>query len=316
MATNDISLFHSSVSTVDGNVHQNDTNDESMILAQLNELRLWQETQRKTLAESQLDQQKMLQLEKQKLYAMFGLSADESSLQDVGACSLESSHVLLNNQQHPTPTPPLIKSPPKTPSIENKPLLTPKSLELNSPSMTQLQKIIENLAVHSPKHDINALAEDTADIPKRPYLKRGEGLKNRFKVDPNAFRLDNLPKYKYARRMQKHAQSQPSRKQRHQEITTNDTLASLNADVGVDETIEGQQNNANDDGHKQNTSENNRKLRKPVKRPNPHKLSLKPNKITQSTGNSSSTSNDVNKLQHHRKHGKYIRFKWFLFYFF
>uniref|UniRef100_A0A1Q3F2G5 Putative t complex protein n=1 Tax=Culex tarsalis TaxID=7177 RepID=A0A1Q3F2G5_CULTA len=50
-------------------------------------------------------------------------------------------------------------------------------------------------------------------VPAKPFLKRGEGLKARFKVDPNVFKLDNLPKYKYANhaktRALKKTQSQP-----------------------------------------------------------------------------------------------------------
>lgn len=38
-------------------------------------------------------------------------------------------------------------------------------------------------------------------IAKRTFLKRGEGLKSRFGVHPDAFKLDNLPKYKYASRV-------------------------------------------------------------------------------------------------------------------
>ncbi|KAH8369182.1 hypothetical protein KR009_003623 [Drosophila setifemur] len=34
--------------------------------------------------------------------------------------------------------------------------------------------------------------------PKRPFLRRGEGLKQRFKINPDALRLENLPRYKYA----------------------------------------------------------------------------------------------------------------------
>lgn len=38
-------------------------------------------------------------------------------------------------------------------------------------------------------------------ITKRTFLKRGEGLKSRFGVHPDAFKLENLPKYKYAPRV-------------------------------------------------------------------------------------------------------------------
>ncbi|XP_052836733.1 centromere protein J [Drosophila gunungcola] len=34
--------------------------------------------------------------------------------------------------------------------------------------------------------------------PKRPFLRRGEGLQQRFKINPDQLRLENLPRYKYA----------------------------------------------------------------------------------------------------------------------
>ncbi|XP_017057036.1 uncharacterized protein LOC108098546 [Drosophila ficusphila] len=34
--------------------------------------------------------------------------------------------------------------------------------------------------------------------PKRPFLRRGEGLKQRFKINPDQLKLENLPRYKYA----------------------------------------------------------------------------------------------------------------------
>lgn len=280
-----------------------DVNDEDLIRARLNELRLWQESQRKLLAESQLDQQKMLELEKVKLYDLFGLSANDSSLQDIAESSTELSVVIQNHE-------PLIDIHKVANLYEQTPLnesnshtkLQQKSLELHSPSINQLQKIIENMANRSPRHAI----VQTEHIPKRPYLKRGEGLKNRFNIAPDAFRLDKLPKYKYAQRMQKHAQSQQLRKQRHQqENTTNDTAASTVAsNAGVAATFEGHQNNANDDNRRNNEKKQNMKVG--TKRPNPRttQLKLKPNttkqnKVTPSSSSSSSSlskqSNDVNK---------------------
>lgn len=60
-------------------------------------------------------------------------------------------------------------------------------------------------------------------VPARPFLKRGEGLKARFKVDPNVFKLDNLPKYKYAnhakiRALKKNPNGQEVRKVKEAEV--------------------------------------------------------------------------------------------------
>lgn len=35
-------------------------------------------------------------------------------------------------------------------------------------------------------------------VVKRPFLKRGQGLTNRFKIHPDQYKLQNLPKYKFA----------------------------------------------------------------------------------------------------------------------
>lgn len=40
-------------------------------------------------------------------------------------------------------------------------------------------------------------AEPVANVVKKPFLKRGEGLTSRFKIHPDRYRLQNLPKYKY-----------------------------------------------------------------------------------------------------------------------
>lgn len=327
MAANEPSLFHSKATEVTDSVSNNnaietDIVDENMILAQLNQLREWQEEQRQTLLQQQLEQQKMLELEKQKLYNLFGLSANESDLQTDGVCSSESSYFLpcvpnpnvRNNNVNDTP---------KQLSYTSAKLHDEKPLELHSPSMNQLQKIIENITIRSPKRDKIPNEEvNVAEIPKRSFLKRGEGLKNRFKISPDAFRLDKLPKYKYAQRMQKHAQTKQSHKQRHQEITTNDTTAAAAAPIarngGGVTTSEGHQNNTNDKCILQSTVQskcNNTKPNRLVKQTNPQieRLKLKPSKTTAAPNSQQNTLNDVKSFSHHINQGKsYARltFNW------
>lgn len=318
MAANEISLLQQSALTVDEAMNKNDDiefniPDESMILARLNELRQWQESQRKMLAESQLDQQKMLQLEKQKLYAMFGISAEEVSVislnddaDDDDDGPIEKSYNFQSNQNVHD-----FNETPKVLRNENLQPIGEKPLELHSPSIKQLQKIMDNIALRSPNHKDQHPNEIPENIPKRPYLKRGEGLKNRFKISPDAFRLDKLPKYKYAQRMQKHAQSTLSRKQRHQEITTNDTIISSAAEGVVDNTTsEGRQNNTKDaciaKSHK-TKNENNCNLKPTTKRPSPHRtlqLKLKPNATK--NAHKTKSSNDVNQFLHVYSQGKKI----------
>lgn len=296
MSTHEVSLFNSSASTVEGITHNGlelDGIDEEVIIARLNELRLWQESQRKNLVEHQMDEQKMLELEKQKLYAMFGISTDDTSYLNAGVGSSNSSLVIQTHQND-------VYEAPKTPINDYRPLIDENALELNSPSINQLQKIIENMANRSPRH---TEYPDTSNIPKRPYLKRGEGLKNRFKISPDAFRLDKLPKYKYAQRMQKHAQTQMSRKQRHQEITTNDTKVST-ATKREDIPSERRQQYNKNDVYNETNSGKVKELT--TKRPSPRtlQLKLKPNPIKQSKLKAS--SNDVNKFIQ-QNHGKYLK---------
>lgn len=310
MAENFLSFFHSITSKSNENVsiHNNiggDVGDEEVILAHLNELRQWQESQRKTLSERQSDQQKLLEIEKRKLYELFGLNASDSTLQDATACSSDTSYNLpasvnLHDTDDETP---------KKSEYANEPALNEKKLhELHSPSINQLQKIVENMAVRSPRHDRNP-NEQIANVPKRPFLKRGAGLKNRFKMSPDAFRLDKLPKYKYAQRMQKHAQLIQSHKKRHhQEITTNDTAST--AGIGVGTASEGHQNNAKaactlPSSHQ---NENNKKSNQNARRPNPKAIQLKLKPSTapnsdQSKLKSLSSDGDAVFL-HHNKQGK------------
>lgn len=50
--------------------------------------------------------------------------------------------------------------------------------------------------------------EQQQQVVKRPFLKRGVGLKTRFRIPPDAFNLKKLPRYKYQDRLQKTLQKQ------------------------------------------------------------------------------------------------------------
>lgn len=312
MATNELTLFHSKVTEVPDNVNVNnaietDTVDENVLLAQLNQLREWQEAQRQTLLQQQLEQQKMMELEKQRLYNLFGLSANESDLQNDGVCSSESSYFLPC-----IPNPNARNSDVNDTPYTNARLHDEKPLELHSPSVNQLQKIIENITIRSPRRDKFPNDDVNVDeIPKRPFLKRGEGLKSRFKISPDAFRLDKLPKYKYAQRMQKHAQTKQSHKQRHQEITTNDTtaataVAASNARNGGGVTSEGHQNNTNDKCTQSTVQSrcNNIQPNRLVKQTGGLKLKLP--KATSAPNLQRNTLNDVKSGSHHTIQGEML----------
>lgn len=203
----------------------NESIDENAILSQLDHLRHWQESQRQILLSSQLDQQRVLNWEKQKLYEMLGVNSTQEDI-DSNDESLPEHEEAMQVQCKQ-------RSPPAS---------SPMLMELQSPSINQLNKIIANLATTIP-HQPNIATENHVNAPKRPYLKRGEGLRNRFKISPDAYRLDKLPKYKYAPRLSKHAQtaSQSRDKQRHKTDAKNDTK-SLDNDAGEVMKSEGHRN--------------------------------------------------------------------------
>lgn len=47
-------------------------------------------------------------------------------------------------------------------------------------------------------NDLSGAAESSVPVIKRPFLRRGEGLTNRFKIPPDRYNLQNLPRYKFA----------------------------------------------------------------------------------------------------------------------
>lgn len=195
--------------------------DENIILERLNELRQWQEEQRMILVENQLDQQKMLQLEKQKLYEMFGLQVTPNDTARDNSDNSFDIHDNVNNENQ------IDRSTPKCHSNTN----NEKELQRQSPSIKQIRNIIGNLENRKIDQKRNVIDAHVANIPKKPFLKRGEGLKSRFKVSPDAYRLNNLPKYKFANKNRKHAQhTDNTNKKRHQHAKTNDAKTLLKVD--------------------------------------------------------------------------------------
>lgn len=208
--------------------------DEGPIMAQLNQLRQWQESQKQILLTSQMDQQRLLQWEKEQLYAMLGINSTNEEIDSPDDSECHTKHEPAeqsNDRQSPQNFPPI------------------NQIQLQSPSINQLDKIIANLATNTATSQLlKSPSADHANIPKRPYLKRGEGLKNRFKIAPDAFRLDKLPKYKYLQRAPKHAQrmaaSQNQDKQRHKSShATHVDIKSTATDAGELIKSEGHQRN-------------------------------------------------------------------------
>ncbi|KAH8248456.1 hypothetical protein KR032_010824 [Drosophila birchii] len=135
----------------DGSPSGMSTNQET-ISKRLAALNLWQEEQKRMLAERQSNQRVLLGLEQRDMYKMLGLLHKEVESRDTSV--LEGS---WDND----------------PSIQ-----MPRLADYE-------QQEEEEKGPQSAK-------------PKRPFLRRGEGLKQRFKINPDQLRLDNLPRYKYA----------------------------------------------------------------------------------------------------------------------
>lgn len=273
-ANSETSLFETSLSTVDENTSINNgieyqlndgEFDENVIFSRLNALREWQDGQRRMLAENQLDQQNLLELEKQKLYELFGLNAsaddtinDDKEDEEDDDSSADTHYMEPKQQQHTHCNAENI-----SPNIhaQRESARNDSNLMLQSPSIDQINKIIKNMVVRSPIVESHN-SEPNTNVVKRPFLKRGEGLKNRFKISPDAFRLNNLPKYKYADRIRKHAHNASTKqKKRHKNdvinVSPTTTVSTAAATERID-AVEGHQNNVSTANHKSNAFDRRR----------------------------------------------------------
>ncbi|XP_055635311.1 cingulin [Toxorhynchites rutilus septentrionalis] len=136
------------------------------ILARLEQLKQWQEEQQKVLVQKQIAQRELLNQEQMKMYAILGLGGESKAqkgsqpAEEFNSDSSECEYEETNMQRQI--------------AQERRNVVPSKNIDDEQPSIVKRK------------------------VPTKPFLKRGEGLKTRFKVDPNAFRLENLPKYKYA----------------------------------------------------------------------------------------------------------------------
>lgn len=143
--------------------------DISTRLAALNR---WQEEQKRLLEERQNNQRLMLGLEQKNMYQMLGLLHKEDTQDDESI--LDQS--LSENE-----------------TGENEEIELPR---LAGSNRQQQKQDVYEIEEENVEHSEVAAARPAK--PKRPFLRRGEGLKRRFKVDPDKLRLENLPRYKYA----------------------------------------------------------------------------------------------------------------------
>lgn len=205
-------LFQSSISFISpgmsSTISDDGTIDENLVLMRLNQLRMWQQNQQQALIDQQLSQRELLHQEKQKLYEMFGLSLnsekdidnDEDDDDTSDAITVKENLKLQNDE---------------FPSTESK-ILFNKNEEIllkSPPIKLNMDKIVQNMSVRT------VASEENKNLPKHTFLKRGEGLKKRFKISPDALRLNNLPKYKFAKST--HALSASNINRRHTEEKQN-----------------------------------------------------------------------------------------------
>lgn len=148
--------------------------DISTRLAALNR---WQEEQKRLLEERQNNQRLMLGLEQRNMYQMLGLLHNDNTIDE----SILDESLSEND----------------TKEIEQ--IELPRHADFNTQqNQEQEYEIIEQENVDNSEVPPAGQNSPRPAKPKRPYLRRGEGLKQRFKVDPDKLRLDNLPRYKYA----------------------------------------------------------------------------------------------------------------------
>ncbi|XP_050068398.1 centromere protein J [Anopheles maculipalpis] len=155
------------------------TDSPRSILMRLEQLKHWQEEQQRVLLEKHLAQQQLLEREQRKMYAVLGLSQhsiEEGREESFGDSDSEPEYEETNLQAQL--------------AAER---LQERSVKNDAPAMLDSDTEQPPTA----EQDQEAL-QRARKVPKKRFLKRGEGLRARFKVDPDKFKLENLPKYKFA----------------------------------------------------------------------------------------------------------------------
>ncbi|BFF89599.1 trichohyalin [Drosophila madeirensis] len=130
------------------------------IAKRLAALNRWQDEQKRLLEERQNNQRVMLGMEQRNMYQLLGLVHKE--VESAESSILEESDV-----------------------EDDQELRTDVSIQM--PRHTEYQE-----------EEGGGGDNQQPAKPKRPFLRRGEGLKQRFKINPDQLRLENLPRYKYS----------------------------------------------------------------------------------------------------------------------
>uniref|UniRef100_A0A182N5X7 Centromere protein J C-terminal domain-containing protein n=1 Tax=Anopheles dirus TaxID=7168 RepID=A0A182N5X7_9DIPT len=145
------------------------------ILARLAQLKHWQEEQQRVLLQKHLAQQQLLEREQQKMYAVLGLQTAENTVEEE---TYEDSG--------------------SEPEYEETNLEAQLACERLQRVPGDDESTVFDSDTEQPTTEQQEALQRKTSIPKKRFLKRGEGLRARFKVDPDKFKLENLPKYKFA----------------------------------------------------------------------------------------------------------------------
>ncbi|KAH8381357.1 hypothetical protein KR093_003039 [Drosophila rubida] len=173
------------------------------ITTRLAALNRWQEEQKRLLEQRQNNQRLMLGIEQRNMYQMLGLlhgkldkigdNSDDSLSDNEPQQELEASHVS---------------------SIQ-----MPRHADYHQKDLEQDDDEEETEQVGLEFNAHQGSSQSTVK-PKRPFLRRGEGLKQRFKVDPEQLRLNNLPRYKFANAHPQYRMPAPGRAQKRSILKT------------------------------------------------------------------------------------------------
>lgn len=170
----------------------NDSQQE--ILLRLEELKKWQEQEQEKLTQKQSNQRKTLSDEQLKMIEFLGITKTSSMEQSLQTF-MEQTNLESENEYE---------------DIILQDAISPARSDTDNSENSDAENEIQNVSLNAKAPQLSPLKNqniemteyptEISDKPviKRRYLKRGEGLEQRFKVHPDSFKLDKLPKYKFA----------------------------------------------------------------------------------------------------------------------
>uniref|UniRef100_A0A182PC25 Centromere protein J C-terminal domain-containing protein n=1 Tax=Anopheles epiroticus TaxID=199890 RepID=A0A182PC25_9DIPT len=153
------------------------------ILVRLKQLKHWQEEQQRVLLEKHLAQQQLLKREQQKMYEVLGVR--QHTLDNDGHGEEYESYADDNSE-------------PEYEETNLQAQLAAERLQQQQQTSGRSDTTMFDSDSEQPTAEQMQALHKTKMVLKKRFLKRGEGLRARFKVDPDKFKLENLPKYKYA----------------------------------------------------------------------------------------------------------------------